>query len=387
MINERPFESNPYLKLRGESQLLAKHRFEWQAGWRFGLVFGVLVVFMAYGWDAVQLAFIHADFWWVKFLLGCVTILPLAFLAGGIAGHLNWILKLVVWSAFGVIGGYCALHIPFQGARLLLQNVDSSLRLVEYLPIPAAATDSFGMLATLGICLGILVGLAHTALVGWAWERSTEDYRMTLGGWGILFLSFPLAFAFAFLFDGTAHAPLRSPMQLIYNTVESGLNDAPNQDVSAMELHRALTYSLGQRWNKNFTHDYTVRLVSSEPSQVGESFVDTAFSNGFLWRCRVTTYGEFTGTCYDLKAEYTRYISEFVPRGSFRCTDCQSEITPQAAEWRAQNARPLGDTDRIAIAHGAGSSVIVRVQSQNAKSFECLVWGANPVIIQECHNL
>lgn len=387
MINERPVVTNPYLKLRGDSQLHAKQAFERRAGWRFGFVFGVLVVFMGYAWDAWQLFTIHADYWWVKLLLASLTILPLAILAGGIAGRVSWLFKLPVWAIFGILAGYCAIHIPFEGARIILQNLDSSLRLVEFLPIPAAATDSFGMLATLGAGLGILVGLAQTAIVSWIWERSSEDYRMTVGGWALLLLSLPFAFAYAFLFDGTAHAPLRTPMLLIHNVAQSGLNDAPNLDSSKMELHRSLTYLLGQRWNKNFTPDYTVRLASSEPNQVGESFVDVTFSNGFIWRCRVTTYGEFTGTCYDLRADYTRYISEFVPRGSFRCTDCEARIAPQAGDWRAQNARTLGSSDRISITHSAGSSVLVRVESPTDKSFECLMWGANPVIIEQCHTL
>ncbi len=387
MLNQRSLESNPYLKMRGESQLRAKHAFERSAGWRFGLTFGALILVMGYGWDAFQLYLIHTEFWWAKFALAFITILPLALFVGGLGGYVNWLLKIPLWSIFAIVAGWCAIHIPFDGARVALQNFDSTLRVVEFLPIPDAATDSYGMLATLGVCLGILVGLMQSVTVNWAWERSTENYQITPGGWAMFLIAFPFAFAYAFLFDGTAHLPLRTPQQLIHNVIQSGLNDAPDQDQSQMEIHRALVYLTGQRWKKIFTPEYTLRLASSEPSVVGESYVDVTFTNEYNWRCRITTYGEFAGACYDLNAEYTRYITEFIPRGSFRCNDCEARVTRQAAQWRAEHARELTSTDKFRVLHHAGSGITIQVQSQNENSFECLISGANPVIVQECKNL
>lgn len=387
MIKERPLETNPYLKMRGESQLRAKFAFERRAGWRFGFTFGALVVLIAYVWDAAQLLVVHNEYWWVKFVLSLVTILALSILAGGIGGYVNWLLKLPVWMLFGVAAGWCAINIPFGGARLLLQNFDPSLQLVEFLPIPAAAADSFGMLATLGACFGIVIGLLQTVLVNWAWERSTEDYKITLGGWAMFLLILPIAFGYSILLDGAANMPLRAPQQLVHSIVQSGLNDAPGQDQDQMELHRALIYVTGQTWRKTLTPEYTMRLAASEPTYAGESYVDVTFSNGTNLRCRVTTYGEFAGACFDLTGEYSRYISEFIPRGSFRCGDCQARVTQQALEWRGQNARPLTDTDRIQLNHGAGSSIVVRVQSATDNSFECLIWGVNPIIVEQCKNI
>ncbi len=387
MINDSPLESNPYLKMRGESQLRAKHAFERAAGWRFGFTVGVLLLAIGYGWDAAQLYFLHTEFWWVKLALAAVTILPLAILAGGIAGYANWLLKIPLWMLFAIAAGWCAIHIPFDGARLLVQNFDTNLLLVEFLPIPAAAADSFGMLATLGACLGVLIALMQSVTVGWAWERSTENFQLTLIGSVMFLFVLPFALALGFLFDGTANQPLRAPQELIHAVIESGLHDAPDQDQKEMEIHRALVYLTGQRWRKNFASEYTMRLASSEPSTVGESFVDATFANGFTLRCRVTTYGEFAGACYDLNVEYARYLSEFVPRGSFRCADCEARVTQQAAAWRAAHARPLTGGDKVSARHGAGSSVWMRVESQAENSFECLFSGANPVIVQECRNL
>jgi hypothetical protein len=372
--------------MRGESQLRAKHAFERKAGWRYGFVFGVLFVFFTYAWDAFQLYNWGVEYWWIKLALACVTILPLALLTGGIGGYVNWLIKLPLWGLFGVLAAYCAIHIPFDGARIALQNLDPILQIVEYLPIPEAASDSFGMMATLGALLGIIVGLLQTVLVNSAWERTTEDYRMTLVGAAFFFLTFPIALAFAVLFDGTAHLPMRLPVERINAIVESGLHAPPNQDHAAMEYHEALVYMTGQQWAKNFVPDYKMRLASVEATRLGESYVDVSFANGFNWRCRLSSFGEFAVGCTDLNSEYARYISEFIPRGSFRCADCQARVTQQALDWRGANARELTSTDRVQIVHNAGSSITIRVQSQDANSFECLIWGANPVIVQKCEN-
>lgn len=386
MINERQLGSNPYLRARGESQLRAKQGFERRAGWLYGFSLGGLVVLIGYGWDAAQLALAHADFWWIKFALALVTILPLALLAGGIGGYVNWLLKIPVWALFGVASAYSAIHIPFDGSRVALQWFDPNLGIVEFLPMPAAAADSFNMLATLGAFIGLLVGLMQAVIVNWAWERSTEDFRFTPASAALFLLALPFAIGYSFLFDGTAHTPLRAPLQLINAVVQSGLNDAPNRDPKTLELHQALVYLTGQRWRAKLMPDYTVRLAASEPGAVGESFVDVTFSNGFNLRCRVTTYAEFVGECTDLNAEYSRYLTEFVPRGSFRCTACEMRVEPAAAAWRAANAHPLGATDQLTVRHGAGSSVTVRDTAANSRAFECLFSGVNPVVVEACAN-
>lgn len=388
MISERPLETNPYLQMRGESQLRAKHAFERAAGWRFGFVFGTLLVLFTYVPDAFLLRSWHVEYWWVKLALAFLTIFPLAIVTGGIAGYFNWLLKLPLWAIFGVLAAWCALNIPFDGARMVLQNLDSNLRIAPFLPAPTTMSEAFGMLAVLGAVAGILVGGLHTLLVSAAWERSTENYRMTLVGWAVFLFTAPLAIAFAVLFDVNTQLALRVPLAQAQAIVASGLNDAPNQDTRSMDRDRALLYLTGQQWASKFDENYTQHLVSAESSDVSDAYVDVSFDNGFTWRCNLTAVGESPIRCIDLNTEYARYISEFVPRGSFRCGECEARVSQQAAEWRAANARELASTDRISVNHGAGSSVRVRVTPQTGGNrFECLISGANPVIVEQCRNL
>jgi hypothetical protein len=173
-------------------------------------------------------------------------------------------------------------------------------------------------------------------------------------------------------------------MQLVNSVVTSGLNDAPDLDHRQMEIHRALVYLTGQRWRGQLSPDYRMHLAASEPTVVGESYVDVSFSNDFLLRCRVTTFGEFTGSCTDLRADYRDYISAFVSRGSFECRDCAGQVSPAAAQWQSVNQRALTPADSWRFIHGAGSIVKVQIESAASTDFECLLWGANPVIIETC---
>lgn len=387
MINDRPLESNPYLKARGESQLRAKHAFQQRAGWRFGLIFGALIVLTGYGWDALQLYLVHAEFWWLRLVLAAVTILPLAILAGGIGGYVNWLLKLPLWVLFGIAGAFCAIHLPFEGAQFLVQRLDPNASLGEYLRLTELALDSFGILALLSAVLGVVVGLAQNVIVNWAWERSDEEYRLTLTSWALLFLAAPLAFIYAFLFDISANLPLRAPLALINAVVESGLNDAPGQDPSQMETRRSQIYSTGQRWRSLMSSEYVIRLAASESAETGDSVVDVWFRNGANLRCGTTRGGEFPRTCYDLNVEYSRILSEFVPRGSFRCPDCEMEIADPAVAWQQQNAAPLPADAVFTVRHGAGSVVNVRVRTSPGSAFECLLSGTSPITIERCQTI
>lgn len=383
-MNPTPIESNPYLKARGESQLRAKHAFERRAGWRYGFVFGAALLLAGYAMDAIQQAQVHSEFWWLNLTLAMVTILPLAILAGGIGGYVNWLLKMIVWAAFAIAAGWCAIHIPYDLSRIALQWFDPNLRVVDYVLIPKGASDSYGMLATLGVFLGFAVGLTQTFAVGWAWERSTVDFGFTLASWAALFAGVPFALAYGLLFDGSSQQPLRVPMQTVNAIIQSGLNDPPDLDAREMEIHRALTYLVGQRWRKSFSPEYTLHLAASEPKVKGETYVDAAFSNGNLLRCRLTTFGEFSGGCADLKQTYANYISEFLRHGAFDCQDCESEIAEQPRAWQQKNARTLTAADTTLVEHGAGSRVTVRVTTADGVQLECLFWGANPVRIARC---
>ncbi|HZQ10564.1 MAG TPA: hypothetical protein VFD70_28555 [Anaerolineae bacterium] len=384
MLNERQLDLNPYLQERGESQLRAKHAFDRRAGWYYGFVVGALTVITAYGWDALQLLLLDAEFWWIHLALACLTIVPLAILIGGIGGYIHWLLRLPLWALFGALGAWCALHIPFDGAQLALQWFDSNLRVSEFLAIPPSIADSSRTLMILGAGLGVLVGFLHTIVVNWAWEYSSDENLLTVRGLLSFFLVAPLAFGLAFLLDSTAHAPLRTPLETIHATVQSGLNDAPGLDPNQMEGDRALVYLTGQRWRAQFTRNYTIHLAALESNSNGESFADVSFDNGFNWRCRLTSTGALKDPCYDISTEYRNYVVSFISHGTFQCIDCQGQVAAPADTWQVKNARELTATDQFLVKHGAGSIVTVEIQAQDGSTIECTLSGANSVIIQNC---
>lgn len=375
------------IKSRAESKLQLKQAFERGAGWRFGLVTGLIIVLVGYGWDALQLASISVEYYWIKFLLAAVTILPLATLAGYIAGHFNIILQFVVWLIFGLVSAFFAIHIPFELARGVLQLFEPNLRVVELLAIPHGATDSTGVAMTLGALLGILVGGAQALVVGKAWEDSSDNHTITRRGWALLLLVIPLALAYAILFDGTINTPVRTPLQLVSSVIQVGLYTSPNLDFRQMETHEALRYVTASSWRDRLTPRYVMRLAAIEPRNVGQGYVDTTFDNGLNLRCETTTYGEFIGTCFDINARYPEYLGQFISTGTVTCNDCQVVPSAQVQNWQKQHAAQLGATDLFTIAHGAGSSVRISVTPQAGARFECLFSGADPILIEECSAL
>lgn len=382
LVNPTPVELNPYLKARGESQLRAKHGFERKAGWRFGLIFGVLVLLAGYTLDAIQQLQAHSQFWWLYFAWALVTLAPLAFLAGGISGYVNWLLKLPIWAGWTLVAGWCALNIPFTLSQLAFQWLDPALRVAD--AAPRSVGDAYGMLAMLSIFAGSAVGLTQTVAVGWAWKHATNDLEFTLGSWMVLFTSLPLALGFGLLIDHFAQQPLRAPLQMTHALIESGLNDPPNLDTSTQNFERATAYREGQRWRNLFTSEYTLHLAAREPQAKAETYIDASFGNGNLLRCRISALDQFSNDCIDLKQAYSDYISEFLRQGAFECRGCASEISAQARAWQQTNARTLTAADTTRVLHRAGSGVSVRVRVADGAELECLFWGVNPIRIAAC---
>lgn len=372
------------IKSRAVSQLHLKKAFECGAGWRFGLVTGVIIVLIGYGWDALQLASISVEYFWIKLLIAAVTILPLATLAGYVAGHFNLILQFVVWLIFGLVSAFFAIHIPFELARGVLTLFDANLSVVELLAIPRAATDSTSVAMTFGALLGILVGGAQSLVVGKAWEDSSDNHTVTRRGWALFLLVLPLALAYAALFDGTVNTPLRTPLQLVSSVIQMGLYSAPDLDFRQMETPQALRYVTAMSWRDKLAPRYVMRLAAIEPRSVGQGYVDTTFDNGLNLRCETTTYGEFIGTCIDLNARYPEYLRQFMGTGTVVCDECEVLPSPQVQNWQKQHPARLGAADLFTIAHGAGGSVRISVTPQAGDPFECLFSGADPVIVEQC---
>ncbi len=381
MVNPTPIELNPYLKARGESQLRAKQAFERGASWRYGFIFGVLLLSAGYALDALQQFQAHSHYWWLNFALASVTLAPLALCAGGIAGYVNWALKLAVWAGFGVAIAWSAERLPFETTQFALQWLDPNLRGVDYASVLQRVGDSFGLLAALSAFIGVGAGLTQTFAVGWAWERSTPDFKFTAGSWTMLFASLPFALAFGLILDGFTAQPLRAELQTVNAIIQSGLNDAPNLETREFTAPRAFAYAVGQRWRNQFAPDYALYLAARNQT---ETYIDAAFANGNLLRCRTAALGELPGGCVDLKQTYGNYISEFLRHGAFECQDCASEISAQARAWQQTNARTLTAADTTRVLHGAGSVVTVRVSVADGKLLECRFWGVNPIRLTAC---
>lgn len=356
----------------------ARPRFEAGAGWRFGFVFGVVLIAIGWGLDAWLLATTSTAFFWGKLPLALITILPLAIAAGWLAARASILLKFLVWMGWGVVVGWLTIHLPFEATSALAALADPTVRGLAVFPFTGAAQERIFGTMLFGVVLAIPLTVIEIAALGWAWDQSDTDDRMTRASWSRLVVGAPFALALAILYDSSANAPFRAPVQLTQRVIETGLRTPSGLKTDALETHKALEYIAAEQWRGQFAENYTQQLADFEPEKFKEVYVDVVFADGFIWRCPTLAYGEYLGNCQDLRALYRDWMQQFLSEGAVRCQECAVEIAPDAAVWQRQNRRAV-EANRIAVEHHAGGVVVVR-----AEEVECYFVGAQPVVIQRC---
>ncbi len=370
---------------RKELHQAEREKFEEGAGWRYGLVFAGVLVAVAWGWDAWDLARASADLYWAKLVLASVTLIPLGALAGGITArlHHSMIARVAIWIACGALTGLIAIHLPFEGASLIASIIDPATRGVTLFPFPPAAEERVALVMVFGALAGFLAVPLQTAALAWAWDRSTAQSRITPGGWAMLFVSAPLAISLAALYDGSANAQLRGPFQLAERQIQVALTTPPDLDISKMETLRALEYVSVSQWRGKFSAQHTAYLANFDRTGLKTVNIDVAFDNGFVWRCQSVRNGDDLTNCIDLNKAYTDLMTQFLRTGAAACAQCSVHMDASAAAWRAQHPR-LDAPQNIAITHRAGGMVLVRANYAAGASVTCRFFGADLVELLDC---
>ncbi len=370
---------------RKELHQAEREKFEEGAGWRYGLVFGCVLIAIAWGWDAWDLERASANLYWAKLVLTTVTIIPLGVLAGGTTAriHRSTIARIAIWIACGALTGLIAIHLPFEGASAIAALADPATFGVTLFPFPPAAEERVALVMAFGALGGFLAVPLQTVALAWAWDRSTAQSRITLGGWAMLFVSAPLAIGLAALYDGSANAQLRGPFQLTERRIQVGLTTLPDLDVSKMETLRALEYLSVSQWRGQFSAQYTAYLANFDRKGLINITVDVAFDNGFVWRCLSVRNGDDLTNCIDLNETYTGLLTQFLRTGAVTCDKCSVHIDPSAATWRAQHARPDAPQS-VSITHRAGGMVLVRANYAAGPPVECRFFGADLIELIDC---
>ncbi len=367
---------------RQEIDPIAKKNFEIGAGWRFGFVFGVVLVATGWGWDARESADAFLEYSWVKLPFAISSILPLCALAGMLAMRYERSrAKMAVWGIFGAATGFIAIHLPFEPVSALAIWSDLSTRGKSIFPFgPGAQERVVGMMA-FGALAGIATVWVEKLAMVWAWDRSSSKHQMTFGAWMTLWIAAPIAFALGVLYDDAANAPLRNPARVTNRIIQVALNTPPDLDLTNLGIFQTLDYAATVAVRDQFSARYVQRIVDFDRRALATAWVDTEFDNGFVLRCQITRDGTNLRRCFNLGAVYRDWVTQFLQTGRIRCDDCNLRVEPDALTWQQKNAP--GAPQRVELDHRSGGIVLVRA-IYAARVVECRLVGADPVNLQEC---
>ncbi len=362
-----------------------KRAFESAFGWRYGLVFGLVLLFTCWGQDAWVLVTSSAELGWGKLLLAAITVLPLLVLAGWLAGraYSSNPTKLVLWIITSGASGWIAVHLPFQGMSWLTSMFDSTVQGVTVFPFVEDATFMVVIAIVVGVVIAIPAALVQVLATQWAWDRSTEQGQITITSTLFLFLALPLALLLGLFWDGTANYNLRAPIQRSGLVFQMALSTPSDLDMTKMPQDEMMTYVAGLPWRGRISSHYTQYIAYYDPETMQQATVDIAFDNGLILRCQLVQFGRFMGGCFDLGDEAAVLVSQFIQTGKTPCKDCSVQIGQQAAAWRAK-LRSDSVLVQIQVTHHAGSVLLVQGQLGSEGRVQCRLVGAQPVVIHDC---
>lgn len=371
---------------KGEATLAARARFEEAVGLRYGLLFGCMLVLVAWGVDAFELAARSADLFWPKLLLAAVTVIPLCTAAGALASRAQgaFLRKLLVWSIAGAITGWLAVHLPFEGVSAVAAALDPAVRGMAVFRFTAGMQERMIPVMLLGGVAGLFAAALQSVATGWAWDRSSSDNRVSVGGWVALLVSAPVALGLGALYDGAANAQLRAPFYLTNRVVQLALHTPPDLDLQTMETGRLLDYVASSRWRSQFTANYAEHLADFDPKTLKVAQVDVEFDNGFIWRCETLRNGESLAACLDVGDTYRGWIGDFLATGAIHCQDCSVRIEPSAADWWSKQQGGLAALQKAFVVHHYGGIVVVQALLADGSRVECRFIGADPATLYEC---
>jgi hypothetical protein len=234
---------------------------------RYGLFYGMIgalaYCLAAWGIDGYNLSRSNAIYPWLKLGLGTWICMILAGLAG-----LFTVMKdrgqfsVVIWVLTGIIFGWLAGHIPFDGASILLSRFDPDLyNLVDY-PFHDGthARMVFAIVSAVGLFL--IGGPFLPALV----EISSKASRF-LERWVPIVVWVAIFIIAGSLGDGIINRPLRSPVMVMDELIQFKLDhEGTSVDPKeARDIHLSALGSVSDltgRPRRLILGDYDVALVT-----------------------------------------------------------------------------------------------------------------------------
>ncbi len=387
VARERIFqETTPTAELTHEERVAA---FVHGAGIRYGLVFGILYALLTFVYNGLSLALASADGYWVSAAIGIPIALVLCVIAGRLAARPQaaW-LSYVIWSGTLVVLAVLAIHLPFDGVNAFWGFMDPTLSGITLYPFGVSAEYRMVLLAAASAVLGLATAFLEQVAMSWAWDRSTDDFRMTRGGWVSLGIAALPIIVLFIVTDGLVNNPLRTPLVEVNGVVRYILHASRDPKELMRNAPKAEIPYYGIALNRDsFTEHFTEYLVGYDLESLNTTQVDVAFDNGFILRCNTSEYGNFVGPCGSLLKDYGEWMNQLMWAGDINCNDCGVQVNAPTRLWLKERLPELPKEYKLTATHGPGPIVYVQAWYDPVRAIQCRFRGRAPTIIDICRDL
>jgi hypothetical protein len=365
-----------------------------RAGTLYGLIFGLSFSLLCWGYDAVLITQSHAEFAWVKLLLG----LPLTVIIFTLAGRLiaatsAAAVQISLGAGAGVLLGIIVGHLPYEGNNLAAWVADNRLWGLVVFPYGESAAAWTTLVAIAGGGIGALFGFLESLIVERAWDRATPDLKLSKASLASLLLCIPLVLVYVGMAEELVNQRLRLPQQRVSQLIEFTLNDATQAEFDA----HGISGWLMEPYRNDLSEDYTIHLASYS-SEMGytSTYVDAAFADGPVIRCSTTEIGGFFSYnqrvifCEEILPTYAEWTNQLITAAltgeRVWLEDRQQplEVEDTVVRWMESRSDQFSESYELARPSQRASWVFISARFETGFEMVCRFYGAAPVRVDQC---
>ncbi len=354
------------------------------AGVAYGLFYGLGFSLFAWGYDGWQLSAASAASPWAKLALGLPPVLVLSGVVGGLAAAISQAgVSAILWAVCGWMLGLIAGHLPFDGGNIWVWVSDRRLWGEIILPYDYAATVRTTLVVFSCAAAGVLVGLAESAAVQWAWDVGSGDRLRWRSYLVLLIVGVVAALPAAAIVNSLIDEPLRVHQVVVGQTVSAARNPAASDSVSEADLRslRPFLDSIGGGYTSYFVS------FGADTKSWHSAYVDLAFEDGFLLRC--VTSGRHVIYCDDYSRRFAGWMSDLVRAGLYgerpweEATVRRLKVGDEVLAVLEANRDYLAEEYVLSREEVAGR-VFLTAHFADGAAMTCLFHGAAPVVAERC---
>jgi hypothetical protein len=362
------------------------------AGAGYGLLFGLGFALFAWGYDAYLLYQSGAALPWSKLVIG----LPLAVVIGGLVGWLaaltpTIMIPVVMWAiACGLLAAIAA-HLPFEGTNVVVWLVDRRFWNENLYSYNSAAATRTTLMVFISVLLGAFVGFIQTLAMQWAWDRTSDDGRMTMGSWSSLLIALPVALLPALTVNSFMNGPLRYPQTVVSDSLQLALSGAQVEDLTA-DSQQANLRSL-KPYLEQLSDEYETYFVSfsDETGSWHSAYIDVVFDNGLVLRC--VTVGNQLVFCDDFEKRLHSWVGELARAGIFDERPWLEpkmrhlDVTESTIDWLQEHRDQLSESFQVQRESQQSGWIYVHVAFDTGFEMVCRFRDVRLTVVDKCYEV